>query len=318
MAAVLTASRPVLAQDVATCNEAFERADLLIHGPETDKLLEARESVRTCAGTGCQAWMIKDCTQWLSDIERRIPSVVLLASDADGNDVTAVVVTVDSEIVAKKLDGRAIEMNPGERTFVFQGPGGQRVERRSLVREGEKDHVVAVTFEGPEPAKRPASAARVRERFDESVVTPETSDKSVRAPAAKVDSKSAASSHLAGALSSEPNIPWRAIGLVVCGAGAAAIAIGSVLGVMAIASNNASNGNGHCSGGCDSEGAALRVRALNEANASTITFAIGATLLAPGVPVLLLAPAPKRATSLLQWSPVVSPRAAGMALSGSF
>jgi hypothetical protein len=312
---ILSAGPPAFGQDVGTCNAAYERADVLIHGPNSDKLLEARESVRTCAGTGCQSWMIKDCTQWLSDLERRIPSVVLLASDAFGNDVAAVVVTVDATIISTRLDGRAIEMNPGERTFVFEGPGGERVERKSLIREGEKDQVVAVTFEGSEYSKEPASAARDRRRFDDSVGTVQASEASVRAPGGKTALRPPGS--LVAAPSSETLGPWRAIGYVACGVGAAAAAVGAVLGVMAIASNNASNADGHCVGGCDAEGASLRDRAVNEANASTVTIAIGATLLAPGIALLIFAPA-KKTRSLPSWSPFASAHAAGMALSGAF
>lgn len=327
-ASMMAVSPWAVAQDKATCNAAYERADLLVHGPDADKLIEARESLRTCAGTACQAWMIKDCTQWLSDLERRVPSVVLLAKDARGRDVTAVTVSVDKQVLTKRLDGRAIELDPGERTFVFEGPHGQRIERRALVREGAKDQVVQVTFDDSRGTADASSSADARRRPDVRPGSSATSPSSSSARAAEPGG----GARFAQTPTRTKGMPWRTLGYAVGGVGAAAVTVGSILGVMAIANNSASNAHGHCTGGCDPEGASLRYRAIDEASASTVAFAIGAGLLVSGVSLLLFGPsdstsgalrglprAPfKMGSGLLTWSPIVSPHTTGMALSGEF
>ena len=327
-ATMMAVSPRAVAQDKATCNAAYERADLLVHGSDADKLIEARESLRTCAGTSCQAWMIKDCTQWLSDLERRVPSVVLLAKDARGRDVTAVTVSVDKQVLTRKLDGRAIELNPGERTFVFEGPQGRRIERRALVREGEKDQVVQVTFDDSHGMTEASSAADARGRPDVRLGSSATSP----SPPPARTPEPGSGARFAETPTRQTGLPWRTLGYAVGGMGAAAVTIGSILGVMAISNNSASNANGHCTGGCDPEGASLRYRAIDEASASTVAFAIGAGLLLPGVSLLLFAPSestrgalrgPPRTpqengSGFLRWSPVVSSNITGMALSGEF
>jgi hypothetical protein len=317
--AVLFACPPALAQDIATCNAAYERADLLIHGPDAGKLLEARENVRTCAGTSCQPWMIKDCTQWLSDLDRRIPSVVLVARDASGNDVTRVVVSVDQKVIARWLDGHAIDVNPGERTFVFEAAGARRIERRSLIREGEKDQVVEVTFSDLERTKGASlSDGATKEGLRVNVDSSGTAGGAPRASAGTTVLGLRGGLDVGAAPSPNRGFPWRTLGYAVGGAGAVVVAIGSVFGVMAIVNNSASNADGHCAGGCDSYGASLRHRAIDEGNASTVAFAVGAALLATGGSVVVLAPRRSKPSSLLNWSPVVSSSTAGMAFSGAF
>ncbi len=317
--ALLAVCRPALAQNVAACNAAYERADLLIHGPDAGNLLDARESARTCAETSCRPWMIKDCTQWLADLDRRIPSVVFLAKDDRGNDVTDVTVSEGDQVIARRLDGRAIEMNPGERTFVFVGPGGPRVERRSLIREGEKDHVVEVRLDvadapgGASPAGRAQGVPDGTEGSTGNAGLEDHSSARASASRGRLD--------VAGTSSRPQEIPWHTLGYAVSGAGAIGLALGSILGAIAIVDNGASNANGHCTEGCDADGASLRRRAVDEANASTIACALGAVLLAPGLSLLVIAPSAQKPSSpanAVRWAPVVTSSTVGWAFHGVF
>ena len=153
------------ADDTATCNAAYEQADLLVHSSAGDKLIDAREKMRACASPTCKDWMVKDCSRWLSDLEPRIPTVVLSAKDGDGSDMTQVSVSVDGKVLSPELDGHAIEMDPGARVFVFTASDGRRTEVRATVEEGEKAQRVAANFAKPgsdgsatSPDVTPASA----------------------------------------------------------------------------------------------------------------------------------------------------------------
>jgi hypothetical protein len=278
------------ADDTAACNAAYEQADLLVHSSAGDKLLDAREKMRACASPTCKDWMVKDCSRWLSDLEPRIPTVVFSAKESDGSDLTQVNVSVDGKVLAPQLDGHAIEMDPGARVFVFTAVGGRggggrarpRVEIRATVEEGEKAQRVAATF------AKPGSA-------DGSVTSPDVT-------------------------SSGAHPPLRTVGFVVGGVGIASIAVGSVLGLMAISKNSDSNANGHCdASGCDATGTSLRNTALSDATVSTITFVAGGVLAAAGVVLVLTAPHAKAPTTgRLELRPAASPHGAGLDLGGSW
>jgi hypothetical protein len=161
--AALTVSFPsaLRADEADVCVDAYEKSQVLMK-PESGQstLLPARETLRTCMRSGCKDWMVADCSQWLSEVEARIPTVVFSARDTSGRDLAELVVTtVDGASVASRLDGRAIDLEPGEHVFVFVAPSGARLEKRVLVREGEKNQAVSAVFQGPAPEAKPAVTA---------------------------------------------------------------------------------------------------------------------------------------------------------------
>jgi hypothetical protein len=270
------------ADDTATCNAAYEQADLLVHSSAGNKLIDAREKMRACASPTCKDWMVKDCSRWLSDLEPRIPTVVLSAKDGDGSDMTQVSVSVDGKVLTPELDGHAIEMDPGARVFVFTAGDGRRAEVRATVEEGEKAQRVVANFAKPGGSEGSATG-------------PDVTPASARPP-------------------------LRTIGFVVGGVGIASIAVGSVLGLMAISKNSDSNADGHCDAtGCDATGTSLRNTALSDATVSTITFVAGGVLAAAGIVLVLTAPHAKTTTTgRLELRPTASPNSAGLNLGGSW
>jgi hypothetical protein len=161
--AALTVSFPsaLRADQVDVCVDAYEKSQVLMKPqPDQSTLLPAREALRTCMRSGCKDWMIADCSQWSSEVEARIPTVVFSARDTSGRDLAELVVTtVDNTSVASRLDGRAIDLEPGEHVFVFVAPSGARVEKRVLVREGEKNRAVSVVFPDQTHEAKPAATA---------------------------------------------------------------------------------------------------------------------------------------------------------------
>ena len=162
--AALTVSLPsaVRADEVSVCVDPYEKAQMLMR-PESGQstLLPAREMLHTCMRSGCKDWMVVDCSRWLSEVEARIPTVVFSARDTSGRDLAEIVVTTaDGASVASRLDGRAIDLEPGEHVFVFVAPDGARLEKRVLVREGEKNQAVSAVFAGPPDETKPLVTAK--------------------------------------------------------------------------------------------------------------------------------------------------------------
>jgi hypothetical protein len=119
------------------------------------KLLSAREALLTCARDECAPFMrgqiTRDCAGWLAEIQSSIPSVVLAARTASGEDLASATALVDGGVATGPLDGRAIEVDPGQHVFTFI-LGSARVERTVSVLEGAKSQLVLATFDTSAPA----------------------------------------------------------------------------------------------------------------------------------------------------------------------
>jgi hypothetical protein len=150
------AALPAHAADKAECVNAYSKAQSL---RDAHQLASAREQLRICARPVCTQFIVQDCTSWLADVEPRIPSVVLAAKDANGSELADVTVSLDGKVFAQKLDGRSMELDPGQHTFSFVSADGRKVETSILVLEGQKARPVAVAFAAPKPVAAGAPAS---------------------------------------------------------------------------------------------------------------------------------------------------------------
>jgi hypothetical protein len=143
-AAVALCPTLALAQNQA-CSTAYERAQ-----EERAKggLRAAHTQLQICVDRDCPKFIREDCTRWLEQVETSLPTVVF-AVRRDGDDQTEVEVTCDGATLVTFLDGKAVALDPGPRTFSFRIPGFAPVERQLLIREGERNRMVEVEFRSP-------------------------------------------------------------------------------------------------------------------------------------------------------------------------
>jgi hypothetical protein len=127
------------------------------------KLLDARERYAACALATCPKEIVSDCARWLGDVEAATPSVVVAAVDEKGRDAVDVRVSVDGK-PPLDVGAFAIKVDPGRHTFVFQRSGSPDVTVDMLLREGEKNRQVPVTFAAPAGARAEAAPATVSAR----------------------------------------------------------------------------------------------------------------------------------------------------------
>jgi hypothetical protein len=139
----------------AACFDAYPAAQRL---RKQGKLREARAQLVLCSQEECPAEVRSDCGTWLGEVDRAMPSVVIEARDPRGDETAAVRVLVDGVLLAERLDGKAIELDPGEHAFRFQH-AGQTQERTILIREGEARRKIEVRFSTPPAASASASAS---------------------------------------------------------------------------------------------------------------------------------------------------------------
>jgi hypothetical protein len=147
-AAVVTGSES-RADEKQACIISYEQAQ---HFRKDGKLRAAREQLLACNREVCPGVLRSDCAQWLTENDRNTPSVIIEARGPDDRELVDVRVTVDRELVALSLNGKAMAIDPGSHKIRFEYRKLRPVEQQVVVREGEKDHRILVRFEEPSSA----------------------------------------------------------------------------------------------------------------------------------------------------------------------
>jgi hypothetical protein len=138
------------AEDKQTCIAAYEKAQ---HLRNDAKLRAAREQLLVCSRPECPALVRQDCSQWMTEVNAALPSVVIAGRDTQGHDVLAVRVSIDGAVVVEQLDGKPINVDPGVHKFRYETSGMPAVDEQVLVREGERNRPLTVTFTSPNATK---------------------------------------------------------------------------------------------------------------------------------------------------------------------
>lgn len=163
LAASLLTPSGARADEKDVCVKAVERAQVArLDG----KLRKARDGFVICARPVCPDAIREDCTRWVGEVEASLPSVVFEGVWADGRDVTGMTVRLDGQPLAGAEAGRAVGLDPGEHTFHFEVSGAAPVETHNVIREGEKNRILQVTFTpvatpetSPAPLPAPATSS---------------------------------------------------------------------------------------------------------------------------------------------------------------
>lgn len=154
-AAAPHASRPPAGAAKATCLAAHEEALSL---RSQKKPHAAREKFVACARAECPTVVRRECGEQVALVEKDAPTVVLEARDEAGADTTAVKVSMDGNVLAPRLTGAAVDVEPGEHLFRFERADGKAIEQRVLVVEGEKNRKVVAEFASLVPKPPPGEA----------------------------------------------------------------------------------------------------------------------------------------------------------------
>lgn len=145
-AVTATAQEPVSGGQVDACIAASDDGQKL---RDDGHYLRARTSFITCAHEACPAEIRSDCLQWLDDVDKKTPTVVLSARES-GNDIVDVKVTVDGVPLVDHLDGRPVSLDPGEHKFRYEHGSYPPVEDVVVLRAGEKNRPISAKF-GADP-----------------------------------------------------------------------------------------------------------------------------------------------------------------------
>jgi hypothetical protein len=269
VAALLVLAAPSARADDAKkqCTAAYDQAQSL---RDAHKLREAREQLRICSQSSCTAFIAKDCTQWLDEVERSLPTVVLSAKDGAGRDLLQVRVSVDGQPLVEALDGKAVAIDAGPHTFRFEQADGASATQQVLVKEGDKNVGVAAVLSAGAPAAGSEAPRAIAQPSP--------------------DSPSQAASQPEALLPDAPSAGSRTIGWVLVGTGAVGLAAGAATGVLAITTWNTATKECPTHAGCSKQAMNDQSQASGFATASTAAFVAGGVLGAVGAVLVLTAP----------------------------
>jgi hypothetical protein len=126
------------------CATKFEEGQRL---RKDGKLKAASEALIACSQQECPEFIAKECTSLYTEAQASLPSVIVSATDAQGQSVLDVTVQIDGQPLVEQLDGRAIAIDPGMHVFQVERAGSQPVIVKALVAEGEKNKLVTAKFD---------------------------------------------------------------------------------------------------------------------------------------------------------------------------
>jgi hypothetical protein len=104
----------------------------------------ARTLLQQCSVSSCPDLVRDDCSKRLDELDRAQPTIVFSVTDATGKDLVAVKVSVDGNVLTDKVDGTALNVDPGAREFTFEVAGQPPAKRTFVIREGEKERAEKV------------------------------------------------------------------------------------------------------------------------------------------------------------------------------
>lgn len=130
------------------CLEAHAEAQTL---RRAGQLRAASKKLRSCAMTTCPPLVTNDCARWLTAVESAQPTILLRVRNKRGEDTLEARVTADGEVLAERLTGTALEIDPGEHLLKIEVVDAAS-ERRVVVLEGQKNQLVDVDFSPPKAA----------------------------------------------------------------------------------------------------------------------------------------------------------------------
>jgi hypothetical protein len=267
------------------------------------KLSAARDQLRTCGDLACPPILRDDCSRRLDELERAQPTIIFDAKDASGRDVMGVRVSVDGKSLADKLDGTALQVDPGEHLFTFSATGRAPVTETLVVKEGEKGRRERIVISSPPLGSRPA-------------LPPSSPTPSVQ-PISELTPPSPSPPPTAKGMTMQ-----KILGLAIGGVGVAGIAVGSVFGVLTFSAASQQNGDCLNSTQCKNYPQALldHKTAVDDGTVSTVAFIAGGALLMGGAALFFAAgrSSERSATTELVVVPSVGSSGGLMSLRGEF
>ena len=122
--------------ELLACASDYEAAQV---AAKSGKLTSAARLATSCARDACPMYARTECLKLVEEYTAQIPSIIVVARDGEGCDTTNARVSVDGTLRLEKVDGRALEVDPGEHVVRVEAVGAPPEEQRIVAVQSEKD-----------------------------------------------------------------------------------------------------------------------------------------------------------------------------------
>ena len=137
------------AADEPTTSACLAASEASLTAKSEHRLRMERAQLLTCAAASCPADVRRECIRRVDEVNVAIPTVIFEAKDGAGNDLGAVRVSMDGEVLAERLEGTALSVDPGEHSFVFETADGLSLTKTFIISVSQKDRRETITFAPP-------------------------------------------------------------------------------------------------------------------------------------------------------------------------
>jgi hypothetical protein len=151
----------------AECAQAYEHAQ---EQRKSGQLMSARDTLWLCARDECPDFIHTDCLAWHAEVQAELPTLVFRAT-SEGRDLTEVTVAASGRVLATRLEGQIIELDPGEYDLSFSASGTEPKTVPFVVARGERNRLLRVELT-PLRTASPAPISPVAPRFERSLAAP--------------------------------------------------------------------------------------------------------------------------------------------------
>jgi len=140
----------------AECATAYEQGQVQ---RKSGQLVSARSTLQACARDECPDFIRSDCSTWYGEVQNEVPTLVF-AARSNGRDLSDVRVSAGTRVLAARIDGQVVELDPGEYDFEFRGAEMRTLVQHFVIARGERNRLIQVDLEplAPEPRPEPAAA----------------------------------------------------------------------------------------------------------------------------------------------------------------
>ena len=145
-----------------TTRECLAASEASLKAGNEHKLRVERAALLICAAASCPADVRRECIRRVDEVNAAIPTIIFVAKDASGSDLGAVKVVMDGDVLAERLDGSALSLDPGVRTFRFETAGHPPITKQFVIHESQKNRHEAVVFGSPAAFSAPRSGLGVQ------------------------------------------------------------------------------------------------------------------------------------------------------------
>ncbi len=283
-----------------------------------NKLRAALKRFAICGSASCPKIVRDDCLQRIDEVEIAQPTVIFTATNGNGRPLRAVKAFVDDALLAERLDGQPLAIDPGEHVFTFKALGRMDAEMSFVIHEGEKQrHVVVLRSASGEAAGADPATTKQASPVAETSSGP-SSPPNLAASSTPATMIPATVHPEARPATADPNSTTRDIAVGVGAGGIVGLVVGSIFGVFTLSNWNAAQRD--CGSACPANSAGQREErsAATDGTVSSVAFVAGGAAVAAGVLLWFFTPESPSSQMGVRIVPRVSARRGDISLESRF